>query len=226
MNERRNEQTNERTNERTNRIESNRMNGWSNAQMNEWTNGRTIDQTNTSKQTKRTNESNERRKISMRGIRIRIIIVIILIKLLIPLPTSPISLSTYIIIPIKAQNTSPMVWWWRLYTWQGCTMFTGDSNLSFPSHQLIVTYFCIGNHSIFSFQSLNWPKSSKDIPINGVLKGSTHSAGTHWAYWVINPSFPSHQQNVTQLMQRGITIFSFQHRNFPKPSADHLTHGV
>jgi hypothetical protein len=37
---------------------------------------------------------------------------------------------------------------------------------------------------------------------------------------------PSHQQNVTQLMQHGITIFSFHHRNFPKPSAGHLTRGV
>ena len=27
-------------------------------------------------------------------------------------------------------------------------------------------------------------------------------------------------------MQRGVAIFSFHHRNFPKPSADHLTHGV
>ena len=132
-----------------------------------------------------------RRKRSMRGVRSRIIIVIILIKLLIPLPTSSISLSTYIISPIKAQNTSPMVWWWRLYTWPGCTTCTGDSNPSFCSHQLIVTYFCICNHSIFSFQSLNYTKSSKDIPINGVSKGSAHLAGTHWAYWFINPSlFP------------------------------------
>ncbi len=27
-------------------------------------------------------------------------------------------------------------------------------------------------------------------------------------------------------MQRGIAIFSFHHRNFSKPSADHLTHDV
>jgi len=27
-------------------------------------------------------------------------------------------------------------------------------------------------------------------------------------------------------MQSGVAIFSFHHRNFPKPSADHLTHGV
>ena len=27
-------------------------------------------------------------------------------------------------------------------------------------------------------------------------------------------------------MQRGVAIFSFHHRNFPKPSADNLTHGV
>ena len=49
------------------------------------------------------------RKRLMRGDRSRIIIVIILIKLLTPLPTSSISLSTYIISLIKAQNTSPMV---------------------------------------------------------------------------------------------------------------------
>ena len=27
-------------------------------------------------------------------------------------------------------------------------------------------------------------------------------------------------------MQRSVAIFSFHRRNFPKPSADHLTHGV
>ena len=27
-------------------------------------------------------------------------------------------------------------------------------------------------------------------------------------------------------MRRGVAIFSFHHWNFPKPSADHLTHGV
>ena len=27
-------------------------------------------------------------------------------------------------------------------------------------------------------------------------------------------------------MRCGVAIFSFHHRNFPKPSADHLTHGV
>jgi hypothetical protein len=27
-------------------------------------------------------------------------------------------------------------------------------------------------------------------------------------------------------MQRGVAIFSFHHRNFPKPSADHLTPGM
>jgi hypothetical protein len=97
-----------------------------------------------------------------------------------------------------------MVWWWRLYTRPGCTTCTGNSNPSFCSHQLIVTYFCICNHLIFSFQSLNHTKSSKDIPIYGVSKVSAHSAGTHWAYWFINQSLlPSHKQNVTQLMQHG-----------------------
>jgi hypothetical protein len=109
-----------------------------------------------------------------------------------------------------------MVWWWRLYTWPGCTTCTGNSNPSFCSHQLIVTYFCICNHSIFSFQSLNYTKSSKDTPIYGVSKGSVHSAGTHWAYWFINPSlFPSNQQNVTQLMRSGSPFSLFITGIFP-----------
>ena len=127
-----------------------------------------------------------------------------------------IFLSTYIIIPIKAQNKSTMLCWWRLYIQPWFTTCRGTSNPSFPSHQLIVTYFCIGNHSIFSFQSLNWPKSRKVITINGVPKEPAHSAGKHWPYWFVNPPFPSHQQNVTQLMQRA-SLFSLSTTGiFPK----------
>jgi len=57
-------------------------------------------------------------------------------------------------------------------------------------------------------------------------RGLRTRLGRGWPYWLVIPSFPSHIQNATQLMQSGVAIFSFHHRNFPKPSADHLTHGV
>ena len=57
-------------------------------------------------------------------------------------------------------------------------------------------------------------------------RGPRTRLGRGWPNWLVNPSFPSHKQNATQLMQRGVAIFSFYHRNYSKPSTDHLTHGV
>ena len=50
-----------------------------------------------------------------------------------------------------------------------------QSIISFPPINCHI-FLYIDNHSIFSFQSLNWTKSSKDKPINGVTKGSAYSA--------------------------------------------------
>ena len=81
-------------------------------------------------------------------------------------------------------------------------------------------------HTPHELRTIIGPNRARTNPEMVLRRGPRTRLGRGWPYWLVNPSFPSHKQNATQLMQSGIAIFSFHHKNFSKPSADHLTYGV